>query len=297
MDWDRLRVFRVVAEAGSFTQAGDTLHLSQSAVSRQISALETSLNVKLFHRHARGLVLTEQGEILDRAARDVFARLSTAEAMVKESREAPSGVLRITTPVSFGSVWLTPQMDAFMDAYPEIEPHLILTDEELDVSMRKADIAIRVTPPTQPELISRKLMVIHNEVYAAPAYAERHGLPQSTAELEKHRIVIYGDESTPPTPGVNWLADLCCDAGVDINPRRMMVNNIYAISQAVCAGLGIGVLPSYLAARSPELIRVMPHLKGPEVQAHFVYAEDMRHSARLSAFREFLLTRCAEHPT
>ena len=258
--------------------------------------METSLDSPLFHRHPRGLILTEQGEILDRAARDVFAKLSAAESMVRESKEKPSGVLRITLPVALGSVWLAPKLGAFVDAYPDIEPHLILTDEELDVTMREADVAIRVTPPTQPEVISRKLMVISNDIYAAPEYVERYGQPQSTTDLDRHRIVIYGDESHPPTPGVNWLADLCRDAATDVSPKRLMVNNIYAIGQAIRAGLGIGALPSYLAALSPELIRVMPHLDGPQVPAHFVYAEEMKHSARISAFRDFLLGMVAENP-
>ena len=91
MDWDKLRVFHAVAEAGSFTHAGDTLNLSQSAVSRQISALEEALQVPLFHRHARGLILTEQGEALNRTVREVFAKLAMTEALLTESREKPAG--------------------------------------------------------------------------------------------------------------------------------------------------------------------------------------------------------------
>ena len=107
MDWDKLRVFHAVAEAGSFTHAGEALNLSQSAVSRQISALEESLSVPLFHRHARGLILTEQGELLFRTARDVFSKLSMTEAMLTESREHPKGPLKVTTTVAFGSLALS----------------------------------------------------------------------------------------------------------------------------------------------------------------------------------------------
>ena len=116
MDWDKLRVFHAVAEAGSFTHAGETLNLSQSAVSRQISALEESLNVPLFHRHARGLILTEQGELLNRTARDVFTKLAMTEAQLSESRERPRGPLKVTTTVAFGSLWLTPRIREFAKA-------------------------------------------------------------------------------------------------------------------------------------------------------------------------------------
>ena len=103
MDWDKLRVFHAVAEAGSFTHAGDTLNLSQSAVCRQISALEEALQVPLFHRHARGLILTEQGESLNRTVREVFAKLAITEALLTESKEKPAGRLKVTTTVGFGS--------------------------------------------------------------------------------------------------------------------------------------------------------------------------------------------------
>src|SRR5204863_5423976 len=128
MDWDKLRVFHAVAEAGSFTHAGEALNLSQSAVSRQISALEESLSVPLFHRHARGLILTEQGELLYRTAREVFAKLSMTEAMLSESREHPRGPLKVTATVAFGSTWLTPRIREFLTIYPDIQLSLLLDD-------------------------------------------------------------------------------------------------------------------------------------------------------------------------
>ena len=126
MDWDKLRIFQAVADAGSFTHAGERLNLSQSAVSRQISALEESLNVMLFHRHARGLILTEQGELLYRTARDMSAKLNTAEALLAESKDQPAGPLKITTTVGFGSTWLTPQHARVPRLYPDIDVSLVL---------------------------------------------------------------------------------------------------------------------------------------------------------------------------
>ena len=111
LDWDKLRVFHAVAEAGSFTHAGDILKLSQSAVSRQVSALESSLKVPLFHRHARGLILTEQGELLYRTVHDVFAKLAMAEAQLSETKDRPKGALKVTATVALGSTWLTPRMN------------------------------------------------------------------------------------------------------------------------------------------------------------------------------------------
>lgn len=142
MDWDKLRIFHAAAEAGSFTHAGEQLHMSQSAVSRQISALEANLRVTLFHRHARGLVLTEQGELLNRTVTEVFAKLQTAETLLSDSTTKPSGELRVTAPIGFGTIWLTPRLREFGELYPDIRVELILNDDQVDIGMRAADAAI-----------------------------------------------------------------------------------------------------------------------------------------------------------
>src|SRR3954452_7818155 len=146
MDWDKLRVFHAVAEAGSFTHAGESLNLSQSAVSRQISALEESLNVPLFHRHARGLILTEQGDLLYHTARDVFAKLSMTEGLLTESKDRPKGPLKVTTSVAFGWIWLPPRIREFLELHPDIQGALVVDDSDLDLSMLDADGAIRIAP-------------------------------------------------------------------------------------------------------------------------------------------------------
>ncbi|HSR55641.1 MAG TPA: LysR family transcriptional regulator, partial [Alphaproteobacteria bacterium] len=199
MDWDKLRVFHAVAEAGSFTHAGESLNLSQSAVSRQISALEHELGVTLFHRHARGLVRTEQGELLFATTQDVYRKLADTESMLTDSTERPSGPLKITTTVAFGSIWLTPRLREFIELYPEITLTVLLSDEEIDLGMREADVAIRLNPPRQPDLVQRRLMTLHNHVYAAPEYLKSHAMPQSIEELGDHNLVIYGEDFRPPT--------------------------------------------------------------------------------------------------
>jgi DNA-binding transcriptional LysR family regulator len=157
LDWDKLRVFHAAAEAGSFTHAAETLKLSQSAISRQVSALEHDVGVPLFHRHARGLVLTEQGEMLFRTAHDVLMKLETIKSRLTETKDRPSGVLRVTTTVGLGAGWLTDRMPEFLDLYPEIQLQLLLANEELDLTMRQADCAIRLRQPQQPDLIQRRL--------------------------------------------------------------------------------------------------------------------------------------------
>jgi DNA-binding transcriptional LysR family regulator len=293
MDWDKLRIFHSVAEAGSFTHAGEMLNLSQSAVSRQISALEEALKTPLFHRHARGLILTEQGEMLFQTVKDVFGKLAAAEARLTESREKPSGLLRVTTTVGFGSVWLAPRIREFLDLYPEIRLELLTDDDELDLSMREADCAIRMKPPAQADLVQRHLMTIHVHVFASKRYLEKHGTPRSTSELDKHKLIVYGEEPRPPFPGVNWLLE----AGTGERHRReplLMLNNIYGMLRAVENGVGLAAFPDFMAQESEKIVQVLPALEGPTYEAYFVYPEEMRNSMRISVFRDFLVSKVAE---
>lgn len=293
MDWDKLRIFHSVAEAGSFTHAGDTLNLSQSAVSRQISALEDSLRTPLFHRHARGLILTEQGELLYRTVRDVFLKLAAAEAQISESKEKPSGLLRVTTPVALGSVWLTPRLKEFVELYPDISLNLLVDDAELDLGMREADCAIRTTTPRQPDLVQRHLLTIHVHVFASPAYLKKYGVPKTAADLDGHKIIVYGEDPRPPFPGVNWLLE----AGTKPGHRRqpaLMVNNVYAILRAVENGIGLAAFPDYMAHESTKIVQVLPELEGPTYEAYFVYPEELRNSKRIAVFRDFLVRKVAE---
>ena len=292
MDWDKLRVFHAVAEAGSFTHAGETLNLSQSAVSRQISALEENLQVPLFHRHARGLILTEQGESLNRTVREVFAKLAMTEALLTESKEKPAGRIKVTTTVGFGSTWLAPRLQQFLTQYPDVTMTLLLDDTDLDLAMREADVAIRMHAPKQPDLVQRHLMQLTWVVVASPAYLEAHGTPQRPEDLDDHKIILFGDYR-PPVPDINWLAEAGRRAG---SPRRPLleVNSLQAMASAIRSGMGIGVLPDWMVDDLAVLTPLLPELKSPKVDVYFVYPEELRNSKRVAVFRDFLLARLQE---
>ncbi len=287
MDWDKLRVFHAVAEAGSFTHAGDALNLSQSAVSRQISALEENLQVSLFHRHARGLILTEQGESLNRTVRDVFAKLAMTEALLTESKERPTGRLKVTTTVGFGSHWLSSRIGGFLAAYPDVTMTLLLDDSDLDLAMREADVAIRMHTPKQPDLVQRHLMTIRWSVVASKEYLAKRGTPTRAEELDDHSLILFGDYR-PPVADINWLAQAGRRAG---SPRRAVleVNSMHAMAQAVRAGVGIAALPNWMEEEAAGLHTILPDLKPPKVDVFFVYPEELRNSKRVAVFRDFLL--------
>ena len=292
MDWDKLRIFHAVADAGSFTRAGESLNLSQSAVSRQISTLEDSLQVKLFHRHARGLKLTEQGDRLFRTAHEVYGKLAMAEARIAESRERPQGPLKITTTVAFGSIWLTSRIKDFVGLYPDIEVSLVLADSELDLSMREADAAIRMTPPRQPDLIQLHLMTMYYHVYAAPGYLKEKGMPKTAEDLDNHQLVVYGEDAKPPIDNLNWLLEVGVKDGGSRKPI-LRVNSIYGIFRAVQSGLGIAALPDYMSREAGNLVEVLPEIEGPSIDVYFVYPEELRKNKRIGVLRDFLVDKLA----
>jgi DNA-binding transcriptional LysR family regulator len=290
MDWDKLRVFHAVAEAGSFTKAGTVLNLSQSAVSRQISTLEQELRVPLFHRHARGLLPTEQGELLYRTAHEVFARLAMTEAMIAEGRERPKGPLKITTTIGFATVWLVPRLIEFIDTYPEIAVTLLAEDRDLDLSMREADLAIRLRPPTQTDLIQRHLMKVHFHAYAAKSYLKSWGTPKTAEDLDRHRLIVYSNGPLVDVTRPNWLLESGASERSQRRPS-LYVNNFLAMQQSVRSGLGIAALPDYIVENESEVVRVLPDLDGPTIDTYFVYPEELRKSKRITVFRDFLLAR------
>ncbi len=293
MDWDKLRVFYTVAQSQSFTKAGEALNLSQSAISRQVAALEDRLQVTLFHRHARGLLLTEQGDILFRTVSEVFTKLSATENALMESKERPRGPLRITAPVAFGTMWLTQHMNEFYELYPEIQVTLLVDDREFDLLMREADAAIRVVPAKQPDLIQRPLVTLHNSVYASNDYLMRRGVPKDAEDLDNHNLITYGDDVRLPFPEINWLLS----AGRKSKDERkpvLRINSLPGMLRAVESGLGIAGIPDYMAQGVKTITKILPALKGPTAEAYFTYPTELRHSKRLKVFKEFIQRKLAE---
>ncbi len=292
MDWDKLRIFHAVADAGSFTHAGEELALSQSAVSRQISALEADLKVPLFHRHARGLILTEQGEMLYRTAHDVFTRLATAQTRLMDSREKPSGDLKITTTIGLGTSWLTPRISEFIELYPDINTQILLADRELDLSMREADVAIRLRQPTQPDLIQRRLFTVHYHIYASTDYLKRNGVPQSISDLDNHSILSFG---TPP-PYLHTINVLETIGREDGTPRQsvLKINNVTGLARAAQMGLGIAALPDYVVGDRRALVQLMRDEEMPHFDTYLVYPEELRNSKRVAIFRDFVVAKAKE---
>ena len=284
MDWDKLRIFHAVADAGGLTHAGDTLHLSQSAVSRQIRALEDSLNTTLFHRHARGLILTEQGELLFDATVAMTKRLDAAAARIRDSEEEVFGELRVTTTTGFGSLWLAPRLSKLYDLYPDLTIDLMLEEKVLDLPMREADVAIRMKEPSQADLVRKRLMNIRMRLYASPEYIAKHGMPERIEDISKHRLICQNPRSAQVASGLALVQRL-----MTYNVSSMLtVNNYFGVLQSVIHGLGIGMLPDYSAQDLRSVIRILPDVESVEVPVYLAYPEELRQSKRIAAFRDFV---------
>ena len=284
MDWDKLRIFHAVADAGSLTHAGDTLHLSQSAVSRQIRALEESLNTVLFHRHARGLILTEQGELLFDATKTMNKRIDAAAARIRDSEEEVFGELRVTTTTGIGTIWLAPRLYKLYETYPDLKIDLMMEERVLDLPMREADVAIRMKEPSQADLIRKRLMFVRIGLYATREYIARHGAPETLDDMKNHRLIFQNPKSPQVLAGQNLVRELMT---YEIG-STLTVNNYFGVLQAAIHNLGISMLPDYVTHAIDTMVRVLPDVESMEVPVYLAYPEELRHSKRIEAFRDFV---------
>ena len=293
MDWDKLKIFHVVAEAGSFTGATVILNISQSAISRQIQSLEEDLKVKLFERHARGLTLTQNGEYVYKTAHEVISKLKEIETSLGDQKNKPTGKLTITTVRSFGTHWLTPRIQEFMNLNPEIEVELIFDDKELDLSTRQADIGIFMRRPKQLNYIQRKLVDINYHIYGSTKYLGTYGIPKTINDLTKHRFISFGKGAPSPVFNPDWALKLGSKDNNKIKPV-MKVNSVMGLLLAVESGVGLAALPDYLVSQSNNVVKVLPKSEGPITEAHFVYPQSLKNIARVQAFKNFLYSKLSE---
>ena len=293
MNWDKLKIFHAVAEAGSFTNATINLNLSQSAISRQIQSLEQDLKVQLFERHARGLTLTENGEYVFKTAHEVISKLKEVETSLGDQKNKPTGKLIITTVRSFGTHWLTPRIEEFMRLNPEIEIELVFDDKELDLSTREADVAIRMRRPKQLNLIQKKFVDFNYHIYGSNDYLQKNGYPKTLKDLDKHKFITYGKGAPSPVYNPDWVLKLGSKEGKK-RKSIMKVNSVYGLLLAVQSGVGLAAIPDYIAHNVNNITKVLPNETGKPTETHFVYPASLKTNARLIAFRNFIFSKVNE---
>jgi len=288
MDWDKLKIFNGVAKAGSFTNAAKNLNTTQSALSRQIKSIEDSLNISLVTRHARGLVLTHEGEQLFKTADEMSQKLNSTRLALMEGKNKPVGLLKITTSVTFGTLWLVPKLKEFKALYPDLDIDLTICDNAVDLSMGEADVAIRYRVPKQADFIHRFLLNLNHNIYASPQYLQEKGTPTKASDLKKHNIILYGPDVPKGLENVNWILKV---AKLDPSFHGVLeVSSLYGVLEAVKSGMGLATLPDFLAASAPGLVRVLEGTSGPAFKAYLIYPSEHKRTKRVRAFIDFVIS-------
>ncbi len=286
MDWDKLKIFHNVALDLNISEAAHKMNISHSSISRQISALERDLKVSLFKRHARGLTLTEQGKILFKTAHDVFGKIALTEAKLTESKEKPTGPLTIAATVAFGTTWLAPRIEKFTNSYPDIDVSIIIENKYTDLAQGEADVALRLTEPTQMDLIRFPLYEFQFKIYSSPEYIEKFGIPKDVSELPNHKIVAFGDTVEPSIPDVNCILDLLPK---NKKVKTLFISNMYGVMRAIGGGAGIGALPEYMRISNNNLVPILPTADTPKTIIYFTYPPELKGSKKIEALRDFLV--------
>ena len=289
--FDAMQLFVSVAELGSFTAAAQ-LGVARSVVTRQIAALEEHLGVKLMVRSTRRLTLTAAGQAYLEKSRVILNLVEAAEAEVMEERMAPRGQLRLGVPLSFGLRHLVPLLLEFAQTYPSISLSTDFSDGQHHLVEEGIDLAIRIAVRLAPGDIARKLGTCRLMAIATPDYLTRHGRPSHPAELAAHTCIGYSQH----THGLPW--SLLIDGQVQdfALPFRMQANNGDALAEAAVRGLGITVVPDFIAydyLAGGRVVTVLEEFEPPEMGIYALLPSNRYMPHRVRVLIEFLSVRLA----
>ena len=294
MKLDGIATFVAVAEAGSISEAARRLRLSKSVVSERLAELERCLGTSLLHRTTRKLSLTEDGvSFLERATR-IARDVEEAAADMAERRGRLVGPLRIAAPVTFGHLHLGPALFPFLARNPELELTLDLDDRRVDVAADGYDAVVRHGPIADTRLVAWRLAPSRRVLVAAPDYLERHGRPATLAELDGHRGLFYTNRGA-----ADWRFAGADGATILRAEMGLRVNNGDMLRDAAIAGLGIALLPTFIAGTAIKAGRLVVLDVGAEAELEFVYVahpEGRRASAKLRAFIDCLRIAFGDPP-
>lgn len=288
MIWDKLSFFYHVARLGSFSRAAEHLRVSQSALSRTVMSIEHHLKKKLFVRSVRGVTLTPEGEIVFETVKKMVADMETLKESLSEDANMPKGNLRLATTKALASMWLPYHLPHFLEAHKDLSLSIIADDNEFDLGIREADVAIRPYIPHHPEYIQRYLETFTGKLYASPKYLEEFGMPEKVEDLDHHRLLAFGDSRTYPYDNVNWLLNV---GRGDKEPRvpYISLNLTHGLHELAVAGLGIVTLAKETSSiKTSGLIHILPEIQRPSVDIYYIYHKNQSKSPRVTALADYL---------
>ena len=286
MDWDRLRYFYKAAKHGNMTYAAEAANLTQSAMSRQILALEHEVKAQLFHRIPRGLKLTKKGEILFEYAERIYTQLEHAQNLLTEDDPVPQGRLRVVTSPGYANTIFVPHVKEFYDKYPEMRLSIIHSDLAPDLHIYNADITIRPFATNEKSLTQEYLFSSEVYLYASEEYLAEHGVPEKPEDLDNHRLLGYGDHAHP-FYHMNWHLSVGAPKG-HVRTPYAKVNSGASLTELASQGMGITPLtPLNPLIKQRNLVMVLPHISGPCMDNYFIYPTELKDSKRVQAFITF----------
>jgi DNA-binding transcriptional LysR family regulator len=283
LDWDDLRHFLAIARHGSLSAAARSLGVRQSTMGRRLAALEERSGAKLLQRTPRGYVLTPTGEAVLGNVERIESEALSVERVITGQDVKLEGTIRVTSVETLAVEILIPIFHAFQQAFPGVSLELVADARSLSLTRREAEVALRLSRPTQQELVARRVADLGAAIYAAPAYLERYGLPDLAAGSPGHRRIMVQEELLQ-LPEAQWFETLTSRADVVLRN-----NSRFADLAAAVNGMGLVCLARYLGDGRP-LMRLDPPHQPPSREVWLVVHQDIRHMPRIRAFTEFLTT-------
>ena len=283
MQWEGISEFVYVAENESFTLASKKMAISTAQVSRQISALEKRLNIKLFYRTTRKVSLTEEGRIFYQHCRSVLDGLEAAERAITNLQSKPQGKIKLTAPVTYGEQQILPLVNDFMQQYPDVEVSAYLSNRKIDLVEDGYDLAIRLGKLNDSSMMAKKLGKRTNYVCAAKQYLDIHGIPHSISELNQHRCLLGTLDY--------WHFQ---ESGREKSIRvtgPIRYNSGYSLTDAALKGLGIVQLPDYYVQQhlaSGKLVSLLENYRAPEEGIWAMYPHNRHLSPRIRLLVDYL---------
>ena len=286
MKWEGISEFVHVAETESFTQASKKMLISTAQVSRQISALEKRLNIKLFYRTTRKVSLTEEGRVFYQHCRGVLDGLDEAERAITNLQIKPQGKIKLTAPVTYGEQKILPLVNNFMKKYQDVEVSAYLSNQQFDLVEEGYDLAIRLGKLSDSTMMAKKLGKRTNYLCASPEYIDKYGIPLSLSELNKHSCLLG-------TLDYWHFTDSARERNLRVS-GRLRYNSGVSLADAALKGLGIVQLPDYYVQeylKSGELVSVLDNFREPDGGIWAIYPQNRHLSPKIRLLVDYL----AEH--
>ncbi|MGI4850668.1 MAG: LysR family transcriptional regulator [Janthinobacterium lividum] len=294
VDWDKLRTFYFIAKIGSFTHTAQHLHISQSGLSRAIQSLEERLECQLFFRIPRGVVLTPKGQIVFEWVTQLFDSLEMMKERLQTESDELKGSLKVATTNALASAWIMYLLPEFIKSYPDLDLNIIGNDQELDLSLREADVLIRPYMVNRSDLSQTLVMKWHLKLYASPSYLEEYGTPKNVTDLKNHRLISFGEKIAFPYQNMDWFLRLGAARG-EKHKSCLKINSSHGLLQAAEDGIGIISFSqeSPLLARS-KLVPVLPEIQGPVIEIFYIYPKEYQDVKKITVLLNYLKAKISQ---